>query len=173
MASAKEKLEALLLGIRQRQELEARVETAWKKALPRCLGIARNLAQVLHNHGLRVDAEVLDDSLIVQFADQISGDVKWWGASAVFRLDANKRSVEGVRFGRRPKDSLHAAGEPYFSLSVKPPPAQPLTAEFGPQAPFAFVDSGPDTQQAFEKAVVDFFEWALLRDCASNPMRLP
>lgn len=172
MPTAREKLEEVLRGLRQRQEQQAQAAALWQKALPRCLAIASSFVDLLKNHGLTATVETQHDELWIRLPDSEEPAPILRGAIAVFRFNRSNRSVEGDRYaytlyGAEPKK------EPFFCLSVPQMAPRQAVAEFGPTGPAPFA-LAQDTQQAFERAVVDFLEWALVRDGASgHTPRLP
>lgn len=165
MPTAREKLEEVLRGMRQREEQLAAAVSLWKKALPRCQQIADALAEVVRSHGILVKVETREDRLFLSFLDRDHAPLE--GATATFLFDSTSRCIEGWRTPFHPVGHTKTRSH-FFSLSVPVwATATPASSPFGPQGS-AQVSLGPGTQEAFEKAIVDFFEWALVREGAGN-----
>ncbi len=173
MATAREKLEELLRGIRQRQEQQALAVTVWRRALGRCQAVANALLESVRAQGLAPRVFRDGDSLVVQFPDRTDPPMN--GARAVYRLDGPARSVEAVRFPHTsPVAGAMVRGEAFWSLPVPlAAPRRPEPNTWGP-GPLEDLPLSVDTQEAFERSLVDFIEWALVREGAGPvPVRLP
>jgi hypothetical protein len=169
MPSARERLDELVAGMRRRQEQESQAEGLWKKALPRCTALARSLVQVLEGQGVRVGIADGDGQLVLAFPGRGEGGE---GARCLFKFNRRSRTLEGWR---TPFTAGHEKADPehFFSLTVALPATARPANEFGPQS-VVDVPVAVDTQEAFERAVVDFLEWAMVRDgCGGEAVRLP
>lgn len=172
MPSPREKLEEVLRGIRQRQEQAAQAESMWKRALPRCEQLARILCEAVHQQGLTIDVLAGDGQLVLTFPLERNEAGERIGARCVFRFNRYTRTMEGWRTPCYPVGKPQAE-EHFFSLTVRVPDHIRHVNEFGPQGG-PDVSVSMDTQEAFERAVVQFLEWALVgAGCAGEPVRLP
>lgn len=170
MQSARDKLEELVRGVRMRQEQQAEAAALWKRALPRCEKLARHLADVLHAQGVQVQLRIEDGDLWLTFPDRDA--MASVGARARYGFNRHGKTLEGWRTPFV-MPSERALPEHFFSLTVTLPAMRAHVNEFGPSG-VVDVPLGVDTQQAFERSVVDFFEWAMVgAGCAGIPLRLP
>lgn len=169
MPTAREKLEEILRALRRRQEQQAEAESLWKRALPRCQQIALSLIQPLSQQGIRLDVTKENGELRLQFPNRDAAAGK--GAQAVFLFNRQAKSMEGWRLPFRSQDTA-AKPEHFFSLTVKVPQQSAHVNEIGPSPIAAAITV--DTQDAFERAIVQWIDWAMVGDgCGGESVRLP
>lgn len=164
MPTAHERIAELVRGMRSRQEKEAQALAAWKKALSRCQAIAADIAAVAT--GFKIAVEIAGVALRLD----VPG-----GARASFAFERQQMAL----VGRRTPASAdkEADGEIFFTLRIEPPArASAQTAAWGP-SPTEGVQALTPTagsQEAFERAIADFLEWALIGPgCGGEHVRLP
>ncbi len=162
MPTARERIEALVRNLRQRQANEEIALAAWKRALPRCKALTQELLSAAPG---AAGAEIVGATLSLCAVN---------GARAVFAFNRRVLSLEGRR---APAGSdKDAEGDVFFTLRIEPPATVvPNTAAWGPGRVEGVRELTPQagSQEAFEKAVADFLEWALVGDgCGGEPVRL-
>lgn len=151
MSAASERIQSLLRQMRQRKERRDQATSAWKKALPRCAAIAGELVGNLDG----VKVRIVTDGQVLQLHAPNE-------ASAVFAFDEQQLSL----VGRRTSADKRISDEMFFSLRVEPPQRFAAANIWGPSPREGLEALAPTagSQEAFEKAVADWLEWALAGD---------
>ena len=153
MGAAREKIDGVLRHLAQRQDRQRQAAAAWQRSKERCLQLAKTL---LDGTGAR--AELLGGDVLLLTAKH--------GAFAYFGFDPRQLGLVGLRrkAGCDKVVDWAKEGEAFFSLPIEPPAARVSVGpgQWGPQYPDGGLGmSGRmDSQQAFEKAIADWFEWA-------------
>lgn len=149
MTAARERIESVLRQLRQRQEKEQQAAAAWQRSRSRCLLIAQALLE-----GTQATVRLDDDRLLLDSPH---------GSNGQFVFDAKQLALIGRRTQQSTAKTLV---ETFFSLRIEPPPRAQGVAD-GQWGPGHVDGMGELTrqvgsQEAFEKAVADWFEWAFM-----------
>ena len=152
MTAAREKIDGVLRHMQQREDKQRQAKGAWERSKARCIAIAQAL---LEGTGAQVSVLDIDGSVWLTAKH---------GACARFSYDAQQLALIGTR------GKSAGASEPFFSLKIEPParPQGYAQGQWGPSRPDGIGDISAKvgTQEAFEKAVADWFEWAHIGDGA-------
>lgn len=141
---AKEKIAGMVELLRQRQVKEQQAAERWQAAVSTCLAIAEEVLK-----GTTATAQLDEHKLVLQSKH---------GCRAEFAFDPASVSMIGKKFF--PNQS---SGETFFSWRIAPPPRPQGQSphQWGPSRPEGVpAPPPPDPQEAFEKAIADWFEWA-------------
>lgn len=147
MTAARERIESVLRHLRQRQEKQQQATGAWQRARSRCLLIAQTLLE-----GTEATVRLDDDRLILESRH---------GSNAQFVFDAKQLALIGKRTQKATEKTFV---ETFFSLRIEPTPRPQGAApgQWGPGQAEGIRELTPQvgSQEAFEKAVADWFEWS-------------
>lgn len=152
MTAAREKIDGVVRRMQQRDDKQRAAFAAWQRSKDRCLAIAQSLLD-------GTQAKAVYDGLAAGLLLTAKH-----GSFARFVFDSQQLALVGTR-GKEGE-----AGEPFFSLKIEPParPQGYAQGQWGPSRPDGIGDISAKvgTQEAFEKAVADWFEWAHIGDGA-------
>lgn len=148
MSAAKDRIQSVIRHRQQRLERQQIAQAAWRKAISRCVAIAEEL--LAHLDGWPVDVRQNGERVEIAGAS---------GARAVFEFDHKQLSMVGRR--TRPGEVSNATGDVFFSLRIEPPQRTVNNSTWGP-SPEGFQAIAPtaNSQEAYEKALADWLEWA-------------
>lgn len=148
--SSRQRIAAIVEDCRLRKAKEDAAAAAYKVALGRCFAIAQTLLE-------RTDVSVkLDGDALILEAKH--------GARCEVSFDRAQVALTARRFLPANASGQRQPGEVFLSMRVEKPKAQQGTSPdtWGPGQ----IQGGlpgprlPDSQEAFEKAMVGWFEWA-------------
>lgn len=148
--SSRQRIAAIVEDCRLRKAKEEAAAAAYKVALGSCFELAQNL---LERTDVRVKID--GDALILEAKH---------GARCEVSFDRAQVSLVARRFLPANATNRALPGEVFFSLRIEKPKQQlgvaPGTWGPGPVQGGWSRPQLPDSQEAFEKAIVGWFEWA-------------